>query len=96
MAWCAVVRLLWTLLERRALQRLLVDARRAGPYSIGARLRGGRPGDHARGVLFRHAVSERSADLPAVDVDVADFCDIATLFNESASRVVVSADPQSS
>ena len=34
-------------------------------------------------------------DLPAVNVDVAaDFCDIATLFNESASRVVVSADPQ--
>jgi phosphoribosylformylglycinamidine synthase len=34
------------------------------------------------------------ADLPAVDVDAADFCDISTLFNESASRVVVSADPQ--
>jgi phosphoribosylformylglycinamidine synthase subunit PurL len=35
------------------------------------------------------------ADLPAVNVDVAaDFCDIATLFNESASRVVVSADPE--
>ena len=34
------------------------------------------------------------ADLPAVDVDAADFCDISTLFNESASRVVASADPQ--
>jgi phosphoribosylformylglycinamidine synthase len=34
------------------------------------------------------------ADLPAVDVDAADFCDISTLFNESASRVVVSVDPQ--
>jgi phosphoribosylformylglycinamidine synthase len=34
------------------------------------------------------------ADLPAVDVDAADFSDIATLFNESASRVVVSTDPQ--
>jgi phosphoribosylformylglycinamidine synthase len=34
------------------------------------------------------------ADLPPVDVDVAEFCDVATLFNESASRVVVSTDPQ--
>jgi phosphoribosylformylglycinamidine synthase subunit PurL len=34
------------------------------------------------------------ADLPAVDVDAADFCDISTLFNESASRVVASADRQ--
>jgi phosphoribosylformylglycinamidine synthase II len=34
------------------------------------------------------------ADLPPVDVDVADFGDIATLFNESASRIVVSTDPQ--
>jgi phosphoribosylformylglycinamidine synthase subunit PurL len=34
------------------------------------------------------------ADLPAVDVDAADFCDISTLFNESASRVVTSSDPQ--
>jgi phosphoribosylformylglycinamidine synthase subunit PurL len=34
------------------------------------------------------------ADLPAVDVDAADFCDISTLFNESASRVVASSDPQ--
>ena len=34
------------------------------------------------------------ADLPAVDVDTADFGDISTLFNESASRVVASADPQ--
>jgi phosphoribosylformylglycinamidine synthase subunit PurL len=34
------------------------------------------------------------ADLPAVEVDAADFCDISTLFNESASRVVASAEPQ--
>jgi phosphoribosylformylglycinamidine synthase len=34
------------------------------------------------------------ADLPAVDVDAADFSDIATLFSETASRVVVSTDPQ--
>jgi phosphoribosylformylglycinamidine synthase len=34
------------------------------------------------------------ADLPAVDIDAADFADIATLFNESASRIVVSTDPQ--
>ena len=33
------------------------------------------------------------ADLPAVDVDAADFRDIVTLFNESASRIVVSTDP---
>jgi phosphoribosylformylglycinamidine synthase II len=33
------------------------------------------------------------ADVPAVDAEVAAFADTATLFGESASRVVVSVDP---
>ena len=49
-----------------ALQRLLVDGRRAGADSVGARLRRGRAGGDAGRVLLRHRRSASTSIVPAV------------------------------
>ena len=73
-------------------------APRAGRRRVGRRdpiragLRRGRLRRHAGRVLHRHGPGRR-VDVPAALVDVAGFGDIATLFGESASRVVVSVAP---
>ena len=80
----------------RALQELLVDARRRAAGSIGARLLGRRPRGDARRVLLRHR-RHRRRGVDRRPSNGRSRCaasnDAAALFGESASRVVVSAPP---
>ena len=76
-----------------ALQRLIVDAIAQGLIRSAHDCAEGGLAITIAECCFDTGLGAR-ADLPAVDVDAADFCDISTLFNESASRVVASSDPQ--
>ena len=82
------------LARERALQRLLVDLAARGLVAIGARLRGRRLAVDAGRVLLRdrrHRRGRRDRERRAADGGVDRLA--ATLFGESASRVLVSVDP---